>query len=187
VKKIYSITIICIMAVIFSACTVTGKKAESADKATGQAQALSYFEVHHDGRLNVFDDASTYLGFMKLGETSYRLTRIGAGPKGQTVVFGLTKKDKKKRSGIKCVDMYDGKLKPGSDFYGEIVMHNRFYVFSNWNDLLAVKKIGEPSYFYTQIGAGPGGKTVVYVLNKKTKKKKPVALIQQFKKVHSMQ
>jgi len=183
-KKVNAFILVSLLAVVFSACAVNYNHEGSADKMAHQAQALSYFEVHHDGRINVFDDAATYLGFMKLGETSYRLTRIGAGPKGQTVVFGLTKKDKKKRSGIKGVDLYDGKLKVMGQFYGEIVMHNRFYVFSSWNDLLAVKKIGEPSYFYTQIGAGPGGKTVVYVLNKKTKKKKPVALIEQFRKVH---
>ena len=69
-----------------------------------QMQAGNYLlEDHHEGRIYVFYDKKTYQSFKQVGETAYRLTRIGAGPKGETVVFGLTKQDKKKRSGIAAI------------------------------------------------------------------------------------
>ena len=38
--------------------------------------------------------------------------------------------------------------------------------------MATVRQFGHPNFFYTEIGSGPKGETVVYVLNKKTKKKK---------------
>jgi len=185
-KKVLQAITIAFVTLSLVACN-SGQKVKTEKSATKIATGqLVYFEAHHDGRINVFDDTKTYLSFLSLGETSYRLTRIGAGPKGESVVFGLTKKDKKKRSGIKSVDMFDGKLKPSGAFYGEILQHNRHYVFNTWDDMMAVKKTGEAAYRYTLIGAGPKGKTVVFVLNKGNKKKKPIDLIAQFKKVHGI-
>ena len=160
-------------------------KSDNTSTAKKAVNNNDFYEVHsEDGRIYLFDDQKTYLSFLSVGETSYRLTRIGAGPKGETVVFGLHKKDKKKRSGIASVDMYEGRLEAGNPFYGELIKHNRYYVFSSWEDMKFVRKIGEPSYMYSDIGAGPKGETVVYVLNKSNKKKKPTALVSKFKSVH---
>ncbi|ARU54523.1 hypothetical protein OLMES_0419 [Oleiphilus messinensis] len=143
------------------------------------------YEVHHEGRIFVFDDFGLYQDFLKLGETPYTLTRIGAGPKGETIKFGLTSADKKKQSGIASVDLVDGKLAPAEAFYGEMRMEGRIYVFDNLEDMQTVRKTGEAPLRYTQIGTGPKGETVVYVLNSSNKKKKPVALIEQFNKHNS--
>ena len=144
-----------------------------------------YFEIAHEGRLYVFDDAKTYLSFLEVGETSYRKVRIGAGPNGETVVFGLTSKDKKKTSGIAGVDMYDGKLMGADKFYGEIMDEGRIYVFNDWQELQTYKQTGEAAYRYTDIGAGPNGETVVYVLTRKEKKRRPDTTIAQFKQLHA--
>ncbi len=146
-----------------------------------------YYQVYKEGRIYVFDDLDTYLDFMELGETPFRLTRIGVGPEGETVVFGLQKKDKKLSSGIGGVDLYDGKTEGAEvGFYGEVVKEGRIYVFSEWADLKSFLNVGEAPYRFTEIGAGPKGETIVYVLNKDNKKKKPVDLIAQFKKNHKM-
>lgn len=146
-----------------------------------------YYQVYKEGRIYIFDDLDTYLGFLELGETPYRLTRIGAGPEGETVVFGLQKKDKSMRSGIGSVDLYDGKADgAGFGFYGEVVKEGRVYVFSDWADLKTFLKVGEAPYRYTNIGAGPKGETIVFVLNKENKNDKPVDLIVLFKKNHKM-
>ncbi len=145
-----------------------------------------YYQVYHEGRIYVFDDFKTYQDFLNLGETTFRLTRIGAGPNGETVVFGLRKKDKKMRSGIGSVDMFDGKAEGIEDgFYGEVVKDGRIYVFSTWQDLKDFLQVGEAPYRYTLIGEGPKGETVVFVLNKSNKKKRPDALIAEFKRRHS--
>ncbi len=144
-----------------------------------------YYQVYKEGRIYVFDDFKTYDDFLKLGETTFRLTRIGAGPHGETVVFGLRKKDKKMRSGIGAVDLYDGKAEAIKDgFYGEVVKDGRIYIFDHWEDMKSFLQVGEAPYRYTQIGAGPHGETLVFVLNKHNKKKKPVALIEAYKQKH---
>ena len=145
-----------------------------------------YYQVYKEGRIYIFDDFETYQSFMLVGETTYRLTRIGAGLKGETVVFGLQKKDKKMRSGIGSVDMYDGIAEGIQEgFYGEVVQEGRIYVFSQWDDLKSFLKVGEATYRYTDIGAGSKGETIVYVLNENNKKKKPNDLMAEFKKKHN--
>ncbi len=144
-----------------------------------------YYQVKKEGRIYIFDDYKTYDTFNQVGETAYRLTRIGAGPEGETVVFGLTKKDKKMRSGLGSVALYEGTAEGISEgFYGEVVDDGRIYVFSEWADLKAFLSVGEAPYRFTEIGSGPKGETVVYVLNKKNKKKKPVDLMAEFKRKH---
>ncbi|MCW8827322.1 MAG: hypothetical protein OQK78_12960 [Gammaproteobacteria bacterium] len=145
-----------------------------------------FYEVHHEGRIYIFDDAKTYKSYLDVGETAFRKVYIGEGPKGETLVFGLTKADKKKSSGIASIDMYHGKMAGAEKFYGEMMVEGRIYVFSTWKDLTAFKQVGEAPYRFTDIGAGPEGKTVVYVLNKANKKKRPDSLISQFKNMHNM-
>ena len=163
------------------ACSNT--KSQSADLEKTPVKSTEIYEVHEDGRIYVFYDRKLYKEFLSLGETAYRLTRIGAGPKGETIVFGLTKKDKKKGTNTTAVQLYENKMSAGDNFYGETVRHGRIYVFSDFKDMATVRQFGHPNYFYTEIGSGPKGETVVYVLNKKTKKKKPVELIAKFQSI----
>ena len=167
--------------------TTAAKPAAAEVKAEAQAQqAASLFEVHHDGRINLFYDMKTYQEFLDLGESSYRLTRIGAGPKGETIVFGLPKADKKKGEQTPAAMLWDGKMEAGEGFYAEMHKHGRIYVFYNMADMKHVRELGHPNYMYTEIGMGPKGETVVFVLNKKNKKKKPVEQIAKYKKMHGM-
>jgi len=153
---------------------------------TDSAETLQeIYEVHEDGRIHVFYDRALYKEFLSLGETPYRLTRIGEGPNGETLVFGLTKKDKKKGADTVAVKLYSDKASVNGDFYAETRRHGRIYVFSKFEDMKPVRMFGHPTFFYTEIGSGPKGETVVYVLNKANKKKKPVALINDFKKKNS--
>ncbi|OOV88347.1 hypothetical protein [Oceanospirillum linum] len=162
-----------------SACAQMGTAHNSAQEQMQQAKAL--YEVHHDdGRIYFFYDKSTYAHFLQHGETPYAFKRIASGPNGETLVFGLNGKDKKKRSGVESVDMYDGKLKPDA-FYGEMRAEGRIYVFSTLEDMQNVRATGETPYRFTQIGDGPNGETIVYVLNNSNKKQRPDALIAQFK------
>ena len=145
------------------------------------------YEVHAEGRLYVFDDKATYNEFLSVGETSFRQTFIGTGPHGQTVVFGMTSKDKKKHfSQIAGYNLYHGTLPAAGNFYGETRLENRIYVFDSIDDMKAVREVGEASLRYTDIGSGPKGETVVYVLRSDNKKVKPVALIEEFKKRNSI-
>ncbi|WP_321324000.1 hypothetical protein [Thiomicrorhabdus sp.] len=164
------------------------KQAESKPVASKAAEvtatSITLFESHDEGRINIFYDLPTFKGYKSVGETSFRLTRIGAGPNGETVVFGLPKEDKKKGANTPAAMLWDGKTSY-DNFYGEIYANNRIYVFDNKDDMDFVRKIGEPTFMFTDIGAGPNGETVVFVLNKQNKKKKPVDLIAKFKAMHA--
>ena len=164
-----------VIAVSLSACAAQGSAPEQGDYL---------LEAHGEGRIHIFYDKKTYTEFLQLGETSYRLTRIGAGPKGETIVFGLTSQDKNKRGGIPAVEIFDGNRRPAS-FYGEMRRESRIYVFNNYDDMKAVRDTGHAAYRYTDIAAGPNGETVVYVLNSNNKKKKPVELIATYQAFHA--
>jgi len=53
--------------------------------ASSWAQGMYYKEIMQDGRFYVFNDATKADAFEKSGETGTGLTRIGAGPNGETV------------------------------------------------------------------------------------------------------
>jgi len=154
-------------------------------KASGANTIRELYEVHDDGRIYAFYNRALYREFLDIGETPFRLTRIGAGPNGETMVFGLTKNDKKKGVDTPAVMLYENKMRTADDFYAETVRHGRIYVFDNFADMQPVRQFGHPNFFYMEVGAGPGGETVVFVLNKNNKKKKPVALIEEFRKRNS--
>ncbi|MDA0423659.1 hypothetical protein PAA25_00125, partial [Stutzerimonas frequens] len=67
-----------------TACT-TGSRHAAAD-----LNNEDLYEVHHEGRIHVFDSRATYRQFLEMGETSFRQTFVGAGPRGETLVFGVS-------------------------------------------------------------------------------------------------
>jgi len=177
-----STIILCLIVTLgLNACNKTKKDAS----LTSAETVAEIYEVHEDGRIYAFYDKKLYKNFLTVGETAYRLTRIGTGPNSETMVFGLTKKDKKNGSNTPAVKLYENKIKTSDNFYAETIRHGRIYVFNNFEDMKTVRQFGHPNFFYTEIGSGPKGETVVYVLNKKTKKNKPSVLIEAFKKHNS--
>ena len=138
------------------------------------------FEVHKDGRIYVFYDFAAYKEFVKLGHTPFVLTKIGAGPKGATLVYSLTSEDKKKREGIPSVELMEGRLPAAESFYAEMNMEGRTYVFSRFEDMNAVRKLGEAPLRHAKIGYGTNGESVVFVLHNDNKKVYPEAMVKRF-------
>ena len=188
-KKLIAGAVVAGAMIALTGCqTNQAKPEETKAAAAAQMNNDDLYEVSHEGRHYVFDDFATYQSFLQVGETSYRKVFIGGGPKGETLVFGLTGKDKKKMSGIAGIDMFNGKLEGAEEFYGEMRGEDgRLYVFSTLEDMEDVRLVGEAPYRFTQIAAGPQGQTVVFVLNKSNKKKQPVELMAKFKKMNNMQ
>lgn len=168
---------------LLTACAGSNTKSDQ-DMMAAELNNQDMYEVHEEGRIYIFDDFATYESFLEVGETSYRKVRIGDGPKGETLVFGLTSEDKKKTSGIASIDMYDGKLKGAEGFYGETRMDGRIFVFQSLEEMNQARIVGEVPLRYTDIAAGPEGETVVYALNSSNKKHQPVELIKKFKMMH---
>lgn len=168
-----------------TACQTTEVKQEMVKAPELNNQDL--YEVDHEGRHYVFDDFAVYQQFLEVGETSYRKVFIGGGPHGESLVFGLRGEDKKKLEGLAGVSMYNGKMPAAEPFYGEMRGEDgRLYVFSTLKDMEAVRATGEAAYRLTQIGTGPQGQTVVFVLNSGNKKKFPTELVTRFKAMNSL-
>jgi len=66
--------------------TVSGLLLGLAVAASSGAQGMYYKEIAKDGRIYVFNDAKRADAFEKSGEMGTGLTRVGAGPNGETVV-----------------------------------------------------------------------------------------------------
>jgi len=188
--KFFKVAVLSASVALMAACQTTQETAPAAPVKAEAVQTenlrnTQLFEVHKDNRIYVFYDYALYEDFLKHGHTAYMYTRIGSGPKGETLVFGLTKQDKKKREGIPSVDLMDGSLEASEDFYAEMRLEGRIFVFSSLKDMKAVRKTGEAAYRHAKIGYGPKGETVVFVLNKGNKKKYPESLVKKFDSMNS--
>lgn len=166
--------------------TQAGTAASAGASAAAAAQSAAaeqyYFLAYPEtGRLHAFGDVKTYLMFMENGEVPLTRSRVGAGPQGQTVVFGITGEDVKQNRPSAGELFFDGKAQSADPFYGEVFKGGRYHVFGNWGDFKDYLSHGEITYTFTQVGTGPRGETVIYALNKETSKKgAPAALIEKF-------
>ncbi|MDP2169860.1 MAG: hypothetical protein Q8J96_05505 [Rhodocyclaceae bacterium] len=160
-------------------------KVEAAKTATVD----NYFLIYHEnGRIYPIADAKNYLEFLHTGELIFTRTRVGAGPNGETLVFGIERNetgDLKKPA--KAELFFDGKYEPTGPFYGEVIRDGRFLVFGSWHDFKDYLKNKEITFTFTEVGTGPKGETVIYALNKETVKQgRPVKLAEQFKTLHNI-
>ncbi len=159
----------------------------AAQPATAPTQ--HYFLVlHENGRIYPIADAKNYLAFLDVDELIYTRTRVGAGPDGETIVFGIEKKEADDlNKPAKAELFYDGKMDVSGPFYGEVIKDGRFHVFGTWQDFKDYLVNKEITYTFTEVGSGPKGETVIYAMNKKTSADgRPVALIESFKTFHNI-
>lgn len=152
-----------------------------------------YYEIHKDGRIYAFSDYKDYKIWLQTDEVPLVVTKIGAGPNGETVKLQLNKSDAKameKTVGYKGASqkIYEGELVGiEKGFYAEVIRPERIWVFENGKDLREFQKSGEVPCGITEIGGGPGGKTVVYAQNcKAAAKAKPESAMVRFKKNYGL-
>ncbi|MDZ4202188.1 MAG: hypothetical protein U1C96_08620 [Gallionella sp.] len=162
-------------------------QAEAASaQAAAPVQKQTYFMVYHEnGRIYAMTEPKIYLGLMAHDEVPLTRARIGGGPDGETVIFGITSKDGNNLDKHTAAeDIFDGRTKDVGAFYGEVVKNGRYHVFGEWKDFKDFLAHKEITFTYTEIGTGPKGETVIYALNKVTKEQgRPVTLIEQFNKL----
>jgi hypothetical protein len=155
------------------------------------AAKTEYFFLvfHENGRIYPIADVKNYLTFLEVDELTYTRTRVGAGPEGETIVFGIEKQeadDLKKPAKAELI--YDGKMEITGPFYAEVVKDGRFLVFGSWQDFKDYLVNKEITFTFTEIGTGPKGETVIYALNKDTiKEGRPVKLIEAFNNLRKSQ
>ncbi|MBI3155796.1 MAG: hypothetical protein HYZ20_10330 [Burkholderiales bacterium] len=156
--------------------------APAAAPAASVAELYALFTPH--GRLVVFGERKVYFDYLAHGEVALTRTRIGAAPSGQSLVFGITGDDVKAGAPSIGELAYDGKLAPAASFYGEVLKNGRYYVFGDLKDMKDFIAFGEVAYGFTDIGVGPKGETLVYVMNKTSiQGGKPADREQRFKSI----
>ena len=117
-------------------------------------------EAAHD-RLYVLGSPVTHQSFKETKHLPYTRTLIGAGPQGQTVVLEVDKKNDHFAQRL-WSEFADRHL-----YYGEEEAHGRLYVLGSRESHEDFKQTRHLPYTRTVIGAGPGGMTVVYEIDKK--------------------
>jgi hypothetical protein len=145
--------------VLLGACGVKGgwmgAEAEKSYDKELEAQRLTavrnsddYYEYHLENEIIVLADKKDVSAYLTAGEIPLRVTKIGGGPNGERLVFGLVKNEAKameKKVGYKggAQQMYEGTLE-GSDkgFYAEVMKAGRYVVFGSWKDLQAFRQSG---------------------------------------------
>jgi hypothetical protein len=150
--------------------------------APAAAPAELFVVLPDTGRVHAFGDTKNYFDFLAHGEVALTRTKIGAGPGGKTLVFGISGDDVKANKPSRGEEILTGGVPSGSPFYGEAYKGGRFYLFGDLKDMNDFTAFGEVPYSYTDIGAGPKGETLVSVMNKDSYKNgKPLDRLERFK------
>ena len=123
----------------------------------------TYTELNRDGRIYVIGWQGTASDFKKGGHVPYTRTLIGAGPKGETIVFESEKKGHKLANRL---EKEFHKRHPVAT-YTELSRDGRIYVIGWQGTASDFKKGGHVPYTRTLIGAGPNGETIVFESEKK--------------------
>jgi hypothetical protein len=157
-----------VAALAFAGLTACATAEQSAPTPAIEPASLQMFEVHHDnGRIYVFDSFELYKETAAGKTPLFHRTRIGGGPEGKTLVFGLNGDQSKKTGDIDFIQIFDGKAPASDNFYGEMRKDGRLYVFESLQDMHAART-SKPIFFVNMIGGGPEGQTVFFVQNSKT-------------------
>ena len=177
---------------------IPGAAAKSATSATAAAPVAQpavisaevarelFIVLPEDERIYVFGDTKNYFQYLEHSEVSLTRTRIGEGPGGRTLVFGITNDDVKANAPSLAERVIDKKAPAAGDFHGEVFKDGRFYVFHTLKDMNDFIEHGEVALAFTDIGAGPNGASIVWVMNKESMAKgRPTATMERFKTIRS--
>ncbi|MGQ7819110.1 hypothetical protein ACUTAH_26120 [Metapseudomonas furukawaii] len=138
-----------------------------------------WYQVRTEKELFVFDDYATYREFLKSGQAPVKQALERQDGFGRNIVLVLKAADQgKAQNALSAKRFLDISLPPAEPFYGELRDEEGvIYVFSRYGDMMDMYRIGEPTFSYVDIGGGPEGQRVVYVLGKEEPKpEKQIAL-----------
>jgi hypothetical protein len=155
IKNALGITSLAALAALVTGCASSsggyaGAETETTYNKQLDAQRLvavinndDYYEIRKDNRIIVLSDAKDMKLWVDTGDIPLRLTRIGGGPNGETVVYGIAAPEKNKKEGFGSVEMFEGRRTGADkDFYAEVLKDNKWYVFGTWAELDSFRKTG---------------------------------------------
>lgn len=149
-----------------AAAEKTYDKELEAQRLASVRNSDDYYEYHLDNEIIVLADRKDVQTYLSAGEIPLRVTKIGGGPNGERLVFGLVRNEAKameKKVGYKggAQQMYEGSLE-GNDkgFYAEVMKGGRYIVFGTWKDLQTFRQSGAANPVSS--GASADGKPVTF-------------------------
>lgn len=162
---------------LFTAAMAAGSMSVSAAEAPLNNE--DWYQVWTENQAVLFDDQAVYFNYLKTGKAP-ALKDLGVKDfAGRAVVLGLSAEEKGREVNTLTAKRFlDINLPPATDFYGEIRQDNKIFVFKRYGDMIDVMKLGSPTFSFMELGGGPNGERVVYVLAKE--EAKPEALIKKF-------
>ncbi len=145
-----------------------------------------WYQVRTEDKLYLFDDYQVYRDFVVSGKAPV-LRELGEQDKwGQSVVLALRAEDADKPlESIPAYAFYRVALPSAWPFYGEMRKDGVIYVFRRSGDMIETASLGEPTFRYTEIGGGPNGERVIYVLAKE--ETLPQETVREFKTRYGLQ
>lgn len=127
-----------------------------------------YYQIHQDNRIYVLSDGKDFANFVKIGEVAKSVTKIGGGPAGERLIFGVTGTESKameKVVGYKssAEEMYSGNRKGlAKGFLGVLLKDGRYVVTDDWAVAEHFRKGSAPAG--GTAGTAPDGKPVTYLV-----------------------
>lgn len=130
-------------------------------------QGDNYFVYEHAGRIYVLGQEKTSRFFAEHKHIPYARTRIGEGPRGETLVIEIDKKQPELTE--RLIETFATRPYPidQAENYFVFAHKDRSYVLGSEVSAGKFLQHGHIPYARTQIGAGPFGETVVYEIDKK--------------------
>lgn len=125
-----------------------------------------WVEEHHEGRIFVIGNQDTYESFKKSGHLPYTRTKIGKGPRGETLVFEVDKDNPALTDWLEEVYRIEHMNDP-APFYKATVHDGRIYVIGKADTWASFQKSPHLPYTRTKLKAGPNRETVVFEVDKK--------------------
>lgn len=165
-KKIW--TLILLLGFIVTGCATGAKNAqmEMPEKVLSGADGFTvwaYADRHY-----VTGSEKMNKMFAEHHHLPYTKTILGAGPHGETVVFEVDKKDSAFVEGL--MEKYNQTtflIESKGDNYNVYKYNGRIYVIGDPKTRDSFVEHHHLPYTKTLLGAGPGGETVIFEVNKK--------------------
>ena len=135
-------------------------------EVTTAADANWWAEEAHEGRIYIIGNKATHESFKKNGHMPYTRTKIGKGPRGETLVFEVDKENPALTDWLEEVYRIEHMNDP-APFYKAVRHEGRIYVIGKADTYASFQKTHHLPYTRTKLKAGPARETVVFEVDKK--------------------
>lgn len=163
-KKVWLSVLLLTLFVVGCASTQTAEKAAPEKVYSADNMIVwSYADRHY-----VTGSDKMHKMFAEHQHLPYTKTLLGAGPNGETVVFEVAKKDASFAEGL--IEKYNQipfLITSKGDTYNVYKYNGRIYVIGDPKTRDFFVEHHHLPYTKTLLGAGPGGETVIFEVNKK--------------------